>query len=87
MSEKQKNKQMKFEDALKRLEEIVDVMEKGELSLDETVSMFEEGIELSQLCQKKLDEAEKKVQILLNAGKKDEKAVDFGDESSEDVPF
>jgi exodeoxyribonuclease VII small subunit len=54
-----------FEDALKRLEQIVNRLESGDISLDESLKIFEEGVRLSRFCSKKLDEAEKRVQILL----------------------
>lgn len=55
----------KFEDALAKLEEIVRKMEQGELTLDESLAAFEEGIRLSRLCARKLDEAERRIEILL----------------------
>ena len=58
-----------FESAMKRLEAIVQELEDGDLSLDNALKRFEEGIKLSRFCSNKLDEAEKKVTILL----KDEK--------------
>lgn len=58
----------KFEDALRRLEEIVRKMETGELALEESLKAFEEGIRLSRLCAKKLDEAERRVEVLLHEG-------------------
>jgi len=54
-----------FEEALKRLEEIVGELEQGEIPLEETLSLFEEGVNLSRFCRKKLDEAEKRVDLLL----------------------
>lgn len=55
----------KFEEALGRLEEIVKTLEKGDLPLKESLKIFEEGVKLSKTCLKMLDEAEKKVEILL----------------------
>jgi exodeoxyribonuclease VII small subunit len=55
----------KFEEALEKLEEIVKRMEEGDLSLEESLKAFEEGIKLSRLCAKKLDEADRRVEILL----------------------
>jgi exodeoxyribonuclease VII small subunit len=55
----------RFEDALNKLEKIVSQLEAGEISLEESLKLFEEGIRLSRLCNQKLDEAEKKVEILL----------------------
>ena len=58
-------KEIKFEKAMGRLEEIVQGLEKGDLSLEDSLKIFEEGIRLSQVCMAKLDEAEKKVEILM----------------------
>ena len=55
----------KFEESLGRLEEIVRKMEAGDMSLEESLKAFEEGIKLARLCTKKLDEAERRVEILL----------------------
>ncbi len=55
----------KFEEALEKLEEIVKKMESGDLTLDESLKAFEEGIRLSRLCAQKIDEAERRVEILL----------------------
>jgi exodeoxyribonuclease VII small subunit len=55
----------KFEDALSKLEKIVSQLERGDISLEESLKLFEEGIRLSRLCNQKLDEAEKRVEILL----------------------
>jgi len=58
-------KEMKFEDALRKLEEIVDELEKGELPLEETIKKFEEGIRLCKLCKDKLEKAEMKIEKLM----------------------
>jgi exodeoxyribonuclease VII small subunit len=55
----------KFEEALEKLEEIVRRMEAGEMTLEESLKAFEEGIKLSRLCAKKLDEADRRVELLL----------------------
>ena len=54
----------KFEDALNKLEKIVSKLEEGDLPLEESLRLFEEGIRLSRFCNQKLDEAEKRVEIL-----------------------
>jgi exodeoxyribonuclease VII small subunit len=54
-----------FEVAIKRLTEIVQVLERGELPLEESLRLFEEGVKLSRLSQQKLDTAEKRVEQLL----------------------
>ena len=56
---------MEFEKKLARLEEIVGKMEKGDLALEESLKLFEEGIKLSRECQTKLTDAEAKVKILI----------------------
>lgn len=56
----------KFETAMKRLEEIVSKMEAGDLPLEESLRLFEEGIKLSRSLNKTLEEAERKVEILLS---------------------
>lgn len=55
---------MEFEKKLARLEEIVQKMEKGELSLEDSLKLFEEGVKLSKECQTSLTEAENKVSLL-----------------------
>lgn len=57
--------ELKFEEALARLEEIVGRLEKGDLSLEESLKLFEDGVGLSKACIKKLNEAEKKVEVLI----------------------
>ncbi len=54
-----------FEKSLAELETLVERMEKGDLSLDESLKSFERGVELTRSCQQALQEAEQKVQILL----------------------
>jgi exodeoxyribonuclease VII small subunit len=55
----------KFEECLQRLEKIVQELEQGEVSLEKSLTLFEEGMQLSTDCRKELDEAEGKVEILL----------------------
>ena len=57
-------KDIKFEDALQRLEQIVDQLETGELPLDESLVVFEEGVVLARRCAKYLEEAEKRIELL-----------------------
>jgi exodeoxyribonuclease VII small subunit len=54
----------RFEEAFKKLEAIVNKMEGGDLSLDESLKLFEEGMRLSKLCSQKLTEVQKKVELL-----------------------
>ena len=54
-----------FEQSMKKLEQIVQELESGDLPLEEAMQKFEEGIKLSKLCSEKLDETEKKITLLL----------------------
>jgi exodeoxyribonuclease VII small subunit len=56
-----------FESALKSLEDIVQQLEKGDLSLDRALELFEEGVKVSRFCHGKLEEAERKVETLIKA--------------------
>jgi exodeoxyribonuclease VII small subunit len=73
----------KFEDTLRKLEELLRKMEGGDLALEESLKAFEEGIRLSRLCTERLDEAERRVEILL---REDDKTVikPFAGEACED---
>ncbi len=55
----------KFEECLQRLEKIVQELEKGEVPLEKSLTLFEEGMQLSSACRKELEQAEGKVEILL----------------------
>ena len=59
--------EMKFEEALKKLEKIVEDLEGGNLPLDDSLDKYEEGIRLSKMCAKKLEVAKKKIEILLKS--------------------
>jgi exodeoxyribonuclease VII small subunit len=54
-----------FEQSMKRLEEIVQRLESGDMSLEDSLKVFEEGMQLAAFCSRKLDEAEKKVTLLV----------------------
>ena len=54
-----------FEDSLEELEQLVEQMEQGDISLEESLKSFERGVKLTRTCQKALQDAEQKVQILL----------------------
>lgn len=62
---KKKLENLSFEESLNELDTIVQSLEQGELSLEESMSLFERGLNLSQISQQKLQAAEQKVQILL----------------------
>src|ERR1700684_3560136 len=63
--ETERNPLPKFEECLERLEKIVQELEKGEVPLETSLTLFEEGMQLSATCRKQLEEAEGKVEILL----------------------
>jgi len=69
-----------FEESLKKLETIVDQLEKGDLTLEDSLKLFEEGVGLSAACKKELDEAEGKVQILIKQRDGSLKAEPFAKE-------
>ena len=60
-----KGKEPTFEEALKNLENVVAKLESGEIKLEESIRLFEEGMKLSSLCQKRLDDADRKIEVLL----------------------
>ena len=59
------DKEMQFEEAFKRLEAIVENLESGDLSLEESMKLFEEGIGLTEACKSRLEDAEQKIKLLL----------------------
>lgn len=63
-----KNTKFNFEEALANLETLVEAMEDGELSLEESLKAFEQGIKLTRECQAALEQAEQKVQLLVKDG-------------------
>ena len=76
-------KKMTFEEALASLENIVSKMEKGELTLDESLSSFEEAVRLVKLCNSELESAERRVRILTEGegGEITDAPFDGGDET------
>ena len=73
-----------FENSLARLEEIVGKLENANLSLDDAMKLFEEGVQLSRDCQKHLEQAEGKVEILLKKAGGELAAEAFDPENEED---
>lgn len=68
-----------FEQSISELEEIVSELENGDVTLDESLTLFEKGIKLSKSCQKMLDAAEKKVSILMTDDNGEVVKEEFGD--------
>lgn len=66
-----------FEDRLKALETVVERLERGDLTLDESVRLFEEGVKLSDACKVELEKAEGRIQVLVQAQGKGLQVVDL----------
>jgi exodeoxyribonuclease VII small subunit len=73
-----------FESAMKQLEQIAQELEAGELTLEMAMKKFEEGIQLSRFCTKKLDETERRIAILLQDSDGSVQEVPFEDKKAED---
>lgn len=65
-----KKSEPNFEKSLEELEKLVETMENGDISLEDSLKHFERGIELTRLCQKSLKEATQKVEILVGKGQR-----------------
>jgi len=72
--------EIKFEEAMKKLEKIVEDLEKGDLSLDEALKKYQDGLELSRVCSQRLENARKKIDVLTK-NKKGELELKAFDES------
>jgi exodeoxyribonuclease VII small subunit len=77
-----------FEEQLSALESVVERLERGDLPLEESVKLFEQGLKLSNACKKELEAAEGKIEILVKQSNGEMKAVDFdlGRDSKEEQP-
>lgn len=71
------NTKRSYEQAISELEEIVQKLERGELPLDESIENFQRGVELSRFCSKKLDEAERRITLLVESENGDMKEEEF----------
>lgn len=76
-------KDLNFEEAINRLQEIVDKLEAGGLSLDESLGKFTEGVKLVKFCNKELNKAEKKIEIVLKDEEEFTDIVSFQDEEEQ----
>jgi len=72
-----------FEDDLKKLEDVVDKLERGDLTLDESVKLFEDGMKLSNACKAELDKAEGRIQVLVQGRKGTMQIADMDAEAEE----
>lgn len=68
MSNEKNVDQLSFEEALARLNELVEKLESGKMPLEESVAAFEQGVKLSRRCESLLDQAEQRLQILNTSG-------------------
>ena len=71
------NKEISFETAMTRLEQIVLQLESGKVTLDESLTLYEEGIALVKLCSGRLDEAEQKIKVIRTAADGSKSEEDF----------
>ncbi len=69
MARKSSSKTVDFEKSLKQLEDLVEKLEKGELTLEESLKNFEQGIKLTRECRSALEKAEQKISVLTKEGK------------------
>lgn len=81
---RKKIENLSFEESLGELEIIVQNLEHGELSLEESMTLFERGLSLSQLSQNKLQDAEQKIQILLDKSNAEQSLTTFELSQDED---
>ena len=77
---KGQEQEMPFENALERLEKIVETLESGEASLEKSLSLFEEGVSLSRHCNQRLNEAERRLEILVKRADGKDVAEPFAEE-------
>lgn len=78
------SKDLKYEDALKRLEKLVAELDKSELDLETRLKKFEEGTKLARILLKKLDQAKKKVQVLVKTNVGETELIPFEGEAGAD---
>ena len=75
------NKDIRFEDAVKRIDEILEILEKRNSGLDETIALYEEGMSLLNKCDSLLEKAEQKVELLKSSYEQAPAAVSFSGDS------
>ena len=84
MAQTHESKDVKYEDALKRLEKLVAELDRSELDLETRLKKFEEGTKLARVLLKKLDQAKKKVELLVKTSAGDAALVPFDEEPGPD---
>ncbi len=80
---KKEAREPNFEEALRRLEEIVQELEEGQGDLERSLELFEEGVMLTRLCGKKLDEAQRRIEVLLEEEGKGPRPLGLGEEEED----
>lgn len=80
------SEEIKFEKALERLEKIVEDLEAGNIPLEDALKKYEEGVKLSALCQKRLSQAEKKIEVLTRSLDGSLHKEPFDPEENEEAP-
>ena len=78
-------KEIEFESALKKLETIVENLENGELSLEAALKQYEEGVQMADICSKRLNDAQKKIEILMKTSGGRLKAAPFEEGTDGDL--
>lgn len=85
MKNKKKIEDIPFEEYLRKLEEIVHKLEEGELTLDESVKAYEEGMNISKICLEKLNKTKKKIDQLVIEGEDNYSTKPFSEKEGEDI--
>ena len=85
MKNKKKVEDISFEEYLKKLEEIVHKLEEGELTLDESVKAYEEGMNISKICLEKLNKTKKKIEQLVIEGEENYSTKPFSEKVGENT--
>ncbi|GAI62309.1 unnamed protein product [marine sediment metagenome] len=85
MKSKKKIEDITFEEYLKKLEKIVHQLEEGELTLDESVKTYEEGMNISKICLEKLNKTKKKIEKLVIEGEEKYSTKPFSEKEGEDI--
>ncbi|CAJ1314450.1 exodeoxyribonuclease VII small subunit [Paenibacillus sp. PK4536] len=65
MAKAEKEKELNFEEAMDRLEEIVSELENGDVPLEKAIDLFQQGMKLSQICGSKLEQVERKIEMIV----------------------
>ena len=85
MKNKKKIEDIPFEEYLRKLEKIVHQLEEGELTLDESVKTYEEGMNISKICLEKLNKTKKKIEQLVIEGEENYSTKPFSEKEGEDA--